>query len=375
MTRYVHYVGSLPRELMTGFGDQMTWFVDHSQGHPLTGVPCDLDADWIIDYLRERERHADVLEVVRGGDFSDYSDMRSYGIRRGAKLEPRHVSMDRVDRIREVVAAYRQLQAAHPELKDTKIQISQPLPIDLALFVFAGAAVTDGLPIGRAVRHLDVVMTALRQLPVFVEAMLEEIRQLHQEHGDILKWQVETPIAQLGMVKAAQLGAQGPAASLLSRQLGSFLARVHEIGAETVIHLCYGNYRKKELLSPRDLSPAVNLLNPTGRMLRRQGVPLPALHIPCAYGASPSPLEESFYRPLRRLDPEWKLIAGVVSETSEEGSARSLALFEEASGRTAHGVATTCGLGRCTVEDAEKAAAATVATADAPGGEEEAGAA
>ena len=57
MTRYVHYVGSLPRELMTGYGDVMRWFVDHSEAHPMTGVPCDLDADWIIDYLRDRERH------------------------------------------------------------------------------------------------------------------------------------------------------------------------------------------------------------------------------------------------------------------------------------------------------------------------------
>jgi hypothetical protein len=67
---------------------------------------------------------------------------------------------------------------------------------------------------------------------------------------------------------------------------------------------------------------------------------------------------------LRKLDPAWRLIAGVVSPDSAENSASALALFEKAAARTAYGVATACGLGRCSVDSAHKAAATTVAIAD-----------
>ncbi|MGO4615081.1 hypothetical protein AB4305_12090 [Nocardia sp. 2YAB30] len=363
MTRFVHFVGSLPPQLMTSDTDVLEWFVQRSHGHQLTGVPCDLDPNWVVQYLRDREKHLDVFEVVRSGDFADYSDMRGYGVRHGHTLEPRHVSMDRAERIAEAVTAFREVQKRHPELAGTRLQISQPNPLDMALFVFAGAAVADGLPLGRALRHGGALTPALRNLPVFAEAVLAEMAELTAEYGDTLTWQVESPIAQLALVKAAQLGAHVPVGRLVARQLAGFLEGAHDIGAQTVLHLCYGDYQHKELLAPRTIAPAVNLLNATARRLRKRGVPLPPAHIPCAYGAHPAPLNSAFYRPLRRLNEDWQLIAGVVSPADTQGSRRSLALFEQASGRTAYGVATACGLGRSTVEDAEHAAAATVATA------------
>ncbi|MEV6257296.1 hypothetical protein AB0L97_28980 [Nocardia sp. NPDC051911] len=365
MTRLVHFVGSLPAPLTTDDGDVLEWFVQRSQGRRLTGVPRDLDPTWVVEYLREREKHDDVFEVVRSGDFADYADMRVYGIRPGATLEPRHVAMDRADRIGAAVTAFRALRDRHPELADTRLQISQPNPLDLALFVFGGAAVADGLPLGRALRHLRTVTPALRNLPVFVEAVLAEMARVTAEHGDMITWQVESPIAQLALVKAARFGAQAPVGRLVARQLADFLARAHDLGARTVLHLCYGDYQHKELLAPRSLAPAVRLLNTVARDLRARAVPLPPAHIPCAYGAHPAPLEPAFYRPLRRLDPDWRVIAGVVSPAEAQDGIRSLALFEAAAGRSAYGVATACGLGRCTVEEAERAAAATVATAAA----------
>ncbi|WP_067809219.1 hypothetical protein [Nocardia beijingensis] len=365
MTRLVHFVGSLPAPLTTDDSAVLEWFVQRSRGHRLTGVPRDLDPSWVVQYLRERERHDDVFEVVRGGDFADYADMRVYGIRRGATLEPRHVAMDRVDRIGAAVTAFRALRARHPELAGTRLQISQPNPLDLALFVFGGAAVADGLPLVRALRHLRTVAPALRNLPVFVEAVLDEMARVTAEHGEVITWQVESPIAQLALVKAARFGAQAPVGRLVAGQLAGFLARAHDIGAQTVLHLCYGDYQHKELLAPRSLAPAVRLLNTVARDLRARAVPLPPAHIPCAYGAHPAPLEPAFYRPLRKLDPDWRVIAGVVSPAGTQDSIRSLALFEAAAGRAAYGVATACGLGRCTVEEAERAAEATVTTAAA----------
>ncbi len=355
MTRYAHFVGSVPKELMTGDGAVLRWFADNSGGH-LTGLPCDLDPDWILQYLRDRAKHDDVFEIVRGGEYADYSDFPSYGLRRGAKLEPRHVSMDRLERIGSVVAAFDELRAARPDLAQTRLQLSQPNPLDLAMFVFAGAAVSAGFPLGPALRRSNLIVAALRALPVFTEAALEEISAVTERYGDRVVWQVESPFALLGMVKAAQLGSKWAAAPLLSRQLAGLLTGIHETGARSVVHLCYGDYQHESLLSPRSLAPAVTLLNHTARHLLTRGTPFPAVHIPCAYGSAPAPQDPGFYAPLRRLDPEWKIIAGVVSPQSDADSAHGLRLFEEAAGRTAYGVATACGLGRCDVAEAQQAA-------------------
>ncbi|BDT90942.1 MULTISPECIES: hypothetical protein [Nocardia] len=371
MTRFAHYVGSLPAELMTGDRAVMQWFADHSEGRPVTALPCDLDPDWIMDYLRTRKQHADVFEIVRAGEYADYGDFPSYGLRSGCTLEPRHVSMNRVERIGRVVEAFESLRSDRPELATTKVQISQPNPLDLAMFVFAAAAVSGGLPVWPAVRRSGLVVDALRQLPVFTEAVVQEMAEIVERYGDRVVWQLESPIALLSMVKAEQLRSQWALAPLVARQLAGVLGRMHEIGAEAIVHLCYGDYQHKSLLSPRTLAPAVKLLGRTARLLREQGTPLPPVHIPCAYGAEPAPQDPRFYAPLRKLDPDWKVIAGVVSPDSGEDSARALALFEQAAGRAAYGVATACGLGRCTVDAARQAAATTVTLAGAGDGREQ----
>lgn len=363
MTRYAHFVGSLPVDLMTGDDAVLQWFTDRTAGWPVTALPCDLDPDWIMDYLRARKQHVDVFEIVRAGGYADYSDFPSYGLRSGQQLEVRQVSMDRVERIGGAVAAFESLQRERPELADTKIQISLPNPLDLAMFVFAGAAVSGGLPVGKALRHFDLAVAALRQLPVFTEAVVQEVSEVLARHGDRIVWQLESPFALLSMVKATQLGSRWALAPLVARQLAGVLGRMHEIGAETIVHLCYGDYQHKSLLAPRSLAPAVSLLNRTARLLDRQGATLPPVHIPCAYGSDPAPLDPGFYAPLRSLSTDWRVIAGVVSTDSVENSDRARALFEAELGRNAFGVATACGLGRCTPEVARHAAEATVTVA------------
>ncbi len=364
MPRFAHFVGSLPEGLLTSDRDVLQWFADQSDGWPVTAVPRDLDAGWVVAYLRALEAR-DAFDIVRAGDYADYSDMRSYGVRHGHILEPRDVAMGRVERIGAIVEEFESLQDSRPELADKRVQISQPNPLDLALYVFAGAAVSLGLPMGSAVRNLGVVLTALRHLPVFTDAVLREMSEVTAKCGDRVVWQVESPIATLGMVKAAQLRAQWSLGPLLARQLGGFLVRTHEIGASTTLHLCYGDHKHKNLLTPRSLAPAVNLLGQLSQLLRARDVPLPVVHVPCAYGADPAPLDPAFYRPLRRLDPDWQVIAGVVSPDDVGDSIRALTLFEHAWGRAARGVATACGLGRRTVDDARSAAAATVTVARA----------
>lgn len=369
MTRNAHFVGSLPPELMKG-GDRdvLEWFVAQTAGHPVTALPCDLDPDWIVAYLRDLGNRTDALDILDPGDFDGYSDFTTYGIKPGRALEPQDVSMNRLDRIDEVVTAYRALQSDRPELDGVKLQVGQPHPLDLALFVFAGGAVSDGLPVGLATRRSKLVITALRQLPVFTAAALEEMREVRRRYGDLILWQVESPVSLLAAVKAQQLGALWALSPLVAGQMASFLKKAHDIDREhgiddgIAVHLCYGDYQHKSLLSPRNLSPAVSLLNRTGKLLKQQGTPTPVVHIPCAYGTHPAPLEPKFYAPLEKLDSDWRVIAGVAS-TDREASAKALALFETARGSESFGVATACGFGRHTAEGAAHSAASTVGIA------------
>lgn len=325
----------------------MQWIIDHSHGQRLTALPCDLDPDWIVGYLRGlSEREA--LEVKRPGDYGGYENMRTYGVRRGHRLRPEDVSMGRDDRLREVLDEFRALRAERPELADLRLQVSLPNPLDLAIFVFSNRP-----------------WRSLRYLPVFAQATVEEVTALTAIAGQDVVWQLETPSVLVGMDMAKRLpGGRTLAARLLAGQVADLLARLPADAAMT-LHLCYGDLQNSEMFAPRDLGPVVRYLNLLAAALRRRGRPLPPVHIPAAYGAHPAPRTERFYQPLRRLDPEWKVIAGIAAAADPAGGADSLRALEAAAGRRAYAVATACGLGRHTVDEAERAAEAMADVADA----------
>lgn len=315
----------------------MEWITDQVGDHRLTTLPCDLDPDWIVAYLRTLAERP-VFVVKRPGEYTGYEDMRTYGVRRGHKLRPADVSMDRKDALRKTLEEFRALRAERPELAGVRLQLSLPNPLDLAIFVF------EGRP-----------WLSLRYLPVFTQAIVDEVTTLTAVVGQDVVWQLEAPSVLVGMDMAKRLpGGRALAARLLARQVAGLLTRL-PADAPMILHLCYGNLGNTELVAPRDLGPAVEYLNLLAPALRRRGRPLPPVHIPAAYGAHPSPRTEEFYRPLRRLDREWRVIAGIATATDPEGSAESLKLLEAAADREAYAVATACGLGRHTVEQAEKA--------------------
>ncbi|WP_280443403.1 hypothetical protein [Nocardia brasiliensis] len=364
MKRHIHFVGSLPTPLAGHPRQAMEWILDRTDGQPLTALPCDLDPDWIISYLRDLRTRTDVFEFThRTDDYADYNHMPAGRIRPGVRLEPEHLTMNRFHSIDSIVGDYSKLRQQRPDLDGLKIQVSQPNSLDLALFALAGQAVQGGLPIRHALPHAGALTTALTHVPVFTDAIVDEVALLTKTYGSMLTWQIESPVALLSLAKAADMHAASVLAVPVAAQLASVFTRLHHIGAHTSLHLCYGDYRHTALMPPRTLSPAVVLLNALARRLRRSGTPLPVVHIPCGHGAEPAPMDPRFYTPLGRLDPEWVLIAGVVSPQSVIDSMISLRLFERAANRPAYAVATACGLGRCTLAHAEKAAAATAATA------------
>lgn len=361
MIRRAHFVGSLPEQLSTSDRDVLQWFAKHIAGAPITAIPRDIDPDWVAHYVRGlRERPA--FTMIRDGNCADYDSVPTYRVSKGHELQPDDVSMNRLDRLETAIEAFIALQDDNPELAETSIQLSLPNPLDLAMFVFASDAVSAGFPLGKALRKPSSILTALRQVPVFTQAALDEVAALTEAHGEKVLWQLESPLALLSQVKASQLGVNSLVAPMIGRQLAGLLTRLHGIGAQVLLHLCYGDFAHESLLSPKNLAPAVTLLNKTARFLRKTGTPLPRVHIPCGYGSQPAPLTPAFYEPLRRLDSSWEVIAGVVSEDLP-ASIHALELFENALARPAYGVATACGLGRHTPEAADRAASHTIAVA------------
>ena len=348
MSRRLHFVGSLPPELSDDHRKAMSWVLDHAGEHELVSLPRDLDPNWVINYLRGlAEREA--FEVRRPGSYDSYTDMRRYGVRRGHPLRPVDVSMGRAAAVREVLAEFRALRAARSDLAGTPLQVSVPNALDMALFAFAGRP-----------------LSALRYLRVFEQAVVDEVTELVAVDGADLLWQLESPSVLISMNMVRWLpGGPVVVARLLARQVGGLLCRF-PTDAAVILHLCYGDYKHTEWFSPRSLAPAVAFLNRLAVVLDRAGRPLPPVHVPCAYGAHPAPTTERFYRPLRRLDRRWRLIAGNVSEADTEASATSLRLFEEAAGRPVYAVAAACGLGRRTPDQAAQAVDAMIATAASP---------
>lgn len=375
MSRLLHFVGTLPRdEWSPDDRAALLWPVEHTgPSYQLTGVPRDLDPDWIVNYLRERAK-VDVFEVAMPGEYgadqtgvSGYDDFRAYRVKPGVTLLPEHVAMDRVQRIRQIADVFLELVNTVPGLAGTRLQISQPAPADMCLFTeVGGLAVSNGMPWWRLVSHPAALARALRHLAVYTNAVMDEVNELSFEYRSLLTWQIETPLSTLAMVKADRLpGVRGLVGAILTGHLAHVFDRmVNGCGADASLHLCYGDYQHRPLLTPWSLAPVVRLLNQLGDRLDRRGVARPMVHVPCAYGSHHAPVDPAFYRPLERLDAYWtELVAGVAS-TDPDNSVRALAEFERATGREAHAVAAACGLGRQTGADAERVIRSMCAAAD-----------
>lgn len=376
MSRSLHFVGSLPPSLAPDAEAALRTAFTVADQWPVTAVPCDSDPVWIIDYLRSladrtTESGEPVFTVVRPGDYRDYASMRVYGMaqtRTGGRvtLQPEHVSMNRVENVRSTIELFRKLRAEDPGRAQLRHQISLPSPLDLALFVFFGPPydLDDPTPrLRQALRHPSRALAALRHLPVFNQAALDEITDLCATDAFDIVFQYETPavLVALGLTPRP---ARRRVASLLAAHTAHVLTSAPAT-AKFVLHLCHGDLGNVALVTPHDLGDAVLYLNDLARRLRRAGRPLPAVHIPAAHGDQPPSTDPAYYHPLHALDSGYALVAGITAEHHSDAAARALALFEAAAGRTC-AVATSCGLGRHTAQDAIDAIDLMGALAAAP---------
>lgn len=110
--------------------------------------------------------------------------------------------------------------------------------------------------------------------------------------------------------------------------------------AELGYHFCYGDFRHKHTVEPKDTGLMVDMANAIARDLGR---PMNWLHLPVPRERD----DDAYFAPLTRLEkrPETELYLGLVHFTDGvAGSARRIAAAERHCG--AFGVATECGLGR-----------------------------
>ncbi|MFF0143947.1 hypothetical protein ATK36_4129 [Amycolatopsis sulphurea] len=357
--RVLHFCGSLPPGLGDTDLDALRWFHAHTKGHAITGLPVRQDPDWTLDHLKNRiGKQPEVLRVVHAGEYRDYDDFPSYGVVPGAQLRPEHVAHGSVAEALASVETFRAYRAEHTDLADTRMMLPVPGPVDLALFTFAGGTLMRNLP------NFGEVCRAVKYLPVFTEATAEFVAGVSAEAAEDVVFHLEVPSVLIGMYKARVLpGGPRAAARFLAGQMAGLLAKFPR-NARVLLHLCYGDYNHTEVFQPKNLAWATMFLNHLATGLRRRHVGFPQVHIPAAFGSTVASKEDAFFAPLRLLDDEWQVIAGVASHDDSLATVAALHLFETAARRQAIGVACACGLGRLREEQAKPSVDAMITGAE-----------
>jgi hypothetical protein len=366
-TRLFHFVGTLPDELAPTAEDGMRWILKQAGHHGLTALPCDDDRVWIVEKYLKKLAERPAFDVAVPGDYRSYGTMQTYrpATAKRAGLTVEDVSMGRLDVLLANLETFRALRAERPEAASLRFQSSLPSPLDLCLFTFARTPYTPGNRTPRllqAMTRVPELITALKHLRLFDEAQRREVAALHEAGAQDIVFQFETP-AVLVLLDLVPRPLRKMVAKLLAKHVARFFKSL-PAEAKVSLHLCFGNLGDQSLFTPTNMDNHVLFLNALARELRRLGLPLPDTHLPVTYGSAAPSTDPRFYAMLRRLDPAYRVIAGLADEGHPEASMEALRLFEEAAGRTAIAVACGCGLGRHSPQEAHAAAQVMAALAD-----------
>ncbi len=332
--RYAHLVGSTPfrdaPEALDIFAERL--------GGRLRTVPDGETGErqnWILELIESFRSHPD-LEVVKTGDWSDYDKIPVFRVRKGHRLTGDSLDLGYLRHFNESWPEYAKRRASFgAEQTDGAPRFQVGIPGDLNLSAFS-----LGGPLG-----------GLRHRGAFRDATLRDIRAIHAIAGDAVVFQVEVPFEQVGMTMAPSLFHR-PAASFLAGGIAR-LAREAPEGSRWGIHLCLGDMNHRALGRLSDSAPIVKLANAIVRTWPA-GRPLDFIHAPLAAAVEPPPLEPEFYEPLRglRLPPGTRFIAGFLHEGRTLDEQRVLRDQLDGLLGSPVDVATSCGLGRRSREDA-----------------------
>jgi len=224
------------------------------------------------------------------------------------------------DAARESYAQFARLKADGVIPRHTRFQVSLPTP--LAFIV----GLVD--PDSQA-----AVASA------FEARIAAELRQILSDipHGELaIQWDVCLEIFILEGIRQAYFTDQFRGCVDRLVGLGNAVPAAVELG----YHFCYGDFRHKHTVEPRDTRRMVELANAISAGVSR---PVTWYHLPVPRDRS----DDAYFAPLQefRLDPHTEIYLGLVHMTDgTAGAARRIATA--ARYRKDFGIATECGLGR-----------------------------
>jgi hypothetical protein len=331
-TRRLHFVGTMPQ---FGTADEaFTWQLTElgAQVRRLSGGETGPRLAWFVPLVQELKRHPKI-RAVREGDWTDYKDVDRLAVRRGEQLTSGDIPLHLAEWAKEELTVLE--DSGSRATPDRPLQIGVPGYLDMALFIFG--------PSG-AVRHGKA----------FLDAVAAQIEEISAVAGDRVVYQLETPAALIA-VSSAPPPIRAVLADLMSRMVLRQVARAPQ-GTRFGLHLCLGDMGHEAKLQPKTAAPLVTLANALQRHWP-EGRTLEYLHLPLCGGQQPPSTDPGYYAPLTKLTGEPPLVAGIAHEAQPLADQLVVRrLVEDAVGRPVD-IASACGLGRRTPEQATDAVA------------------
>ncbi len=285
--RSVHLVGSIP---VASTKEALT-LLEEELGDRLAPTVPEPDGQWVricrvVESLREHPQ----LELVRDGAWTDYSDLPTFRVRRGRRLQ--WIELGYLEAFERSQMEAKGFTIARGRAS----QIGIPSPASLAYVAF-----------GRSPAK------AARRVAPFRDATIREIAAIHTQADGEVVFQLDLA-AELAMVTRLPLAGRELAAERLAAEVLR-LVNAAPRGGRFGLHLCLGDLASNALVDPPTAGPAVLLANaimaswPQARSLEY-------VHVGLAPAAKAPRLDPDYYAPLQTLwiPPEVRFIGGFVHE-------------------------------------------------------------
>lgn len=331
--RRLHFVGSQPADVEQTIYDAMS-STFRRFGSVLSSLPHgDINRQgWIVPIVHRTQAFPG-FRIIRPGLFRNYADLPLAEFH-GSQLEfPRHF----LGYHAEAIDAFQARAAIEAEYARRGSDVTMP-PVQI------------GVPFWLDHRDFSVQATPgqLEWLAdAFIKALVDELVEIHQEWGDQVVVQLESPYSLLRVHLAQAGGEQVDVAQEMAQAFALLRSRLPS-SLRVGLHLCRGDLNHESWGQGEigSLEPLVLLAN----AVSQQWPELEYIHLPIVAGdAWQPPASSSFYRPLAQLDQRMVWLAGIVHEYATlEQNCTALKFASRALGRSFDGIGLSCGMGRMT---------------------------
>lgn len=291
-----HMVGSVPatfadnsRDAVSGVAKRLDPFLVAR-----TGGEVRRSKTWLLDIM-------DATTTLLGArsqnaQITDYSELQSVEAH-GSALELDESLLPFEAEADELHVAVKELLSDldSPVVSELPIQVGVTNWVDHLAFTLGDEALND--------RDARV---AFKQLHAAT------IRKIHEQYGDKVIFQIESPYSLLQVANAASESRER-----VAKRMAEYIHDIVELapqGARFVVHLCWGDLEHKSWPTvDGTLRPVVTLANvvvdgwPDRRVLEY-------VHLPLRKAQDEPSLDEPYYRPLAHLHGGGRFAAGIISE-------------------------------------------------------------